>query len=184
MYVCMYSTAGSGYASSPPMLFICCCDQDRPFYLVAQNVVNWHWRCKVKSYSTDLLEKKRACSFPLTKLFSLKSKSAFHCHCCSIMCYNICWHHTPHVGLLVNASKLGFSTTGFKSWFELGAAAEETIFIGSEVTETQWRIPPGCQMKTYNWKSTLLKRVLCHYNKNPHTALADFSFFFSIKGQT
>lgn len=44
--------------------------------------------------------------------------------------------HTPHVVLLVNASKPGFCAPGFKSCFELAAAAEGKI-LKSEVTEAQ-----------------------------------------------
>lgn len=52
-----------------------------------------------------------------------------HCHCCSIMRYNICWSRTPHVVLLVNASKSGFCAMGFKSRFELEAASEGKILF-------------------------------------------------------
>lgn len=111
------------------------CNQDRPLEtLVGQTLLDLHWliidwfiMCAVMSYQTA--KKEAIMLLPLKQSCSLSSLNPLyvHCHCCSIMCYNICWYHTPHAVLLVNASKPGFCATGFKSWFELEAAAEGKI---------------------------------------------------------
>ncbi len=106
-----------------------------------------------------------------------------HCHCCSIMCYNICWYHTPHVVLLVNASKSGFCAVGLKSRFELEAASEGKILLALKSQKLNGRWYWGARWR-WQLKNVFLK--LKHYSKIPHIVFAASAFpllFFCIKGQ-